>query len=361
MNGLVVAPKPGSLSVERAQQMLAEARGLGEVKAIRDQAVAIATYARAQKAGKAIALDAGEIILDADRRIGELSRELSKAPQDRKSKPEVRALISDKQTRLADIGISTQRASELERIATIPQKQFDAYKKAERGAGRAPSPAGAVALARLDAPKREQAIAKLGEVKGFREAIGAVKLETKRALAETIRKNPIVTPDGRYQVIVVDPPWKYGSRAEDVTHRGKNPYPDMDTDEILKLPVPKLAQPNCILWLWTTNAFMRDAYCCLDKWGFDDKTILTWDKEIMGLGDWLRNVTEHCILSVKGKPVVALTNQTTIIHEKRREHSRKPEAFYSMVNKLCPGSKLEMFSRQVREGWTQWGAEAGKF
>jgi N6-adenosine-specific RNA methylase IME4 len=81
----------------------------------------------------------------------------------------------------------------------------------------------------------------------------------------------------------------------------------------------------------------------------------------MGVGNWLRNVTEHCVVAVRGKPIVSLTNQTTIIREKRREHSRKPEAFYSLVEALCPGSKLEMFSRTSRAGWNAWGAEKEKF
>jgi N6-adenosine-specific RNA methylase IME4 len=135
----------------------------------------------------------------------------------------------------------------------------------------------------------------------------------------------------------------------------------MDVEEICALPVGKLAQKDCVLWLWTTNAFMREAYQCLDAWGFQAKTILTWDKERLGLGDWLRNVTEHCILAVKGKPVVSLTNQTTIIRAPRREHSRKPDEFYALVNALCPGSKLEMFARTNREGWSAWGAETEKF
>lgn len=199
-----------------------------------------------------------------------------------------------------------------------------------------------------------------GEV-SLDKALGEVKLAAKRALAEEIRANPVVTPDGRYQVIVSDPPWKYDSRAEDTSHRGKNQYPDMTTDEICALPVMSLAQEDCILWLWTTNAFMADAYLCLDAWGFEAKTILTWDKQKLGLGDWLRNVTEHCILAVRGRPVVALTNQTTLISEARREHSRKPESFYALVEELCPGSKLEMFSRTPRSGWAAWGAETERF
>ncbi len=197
--------------------------------------------------------------------------------------------------------------------------------------------------------------------KNLKKIVGEIKLSAKRALAEELHANPIVTPDGRYQVIVSDPPWKYDTRAEDTSHRGKNQYPDMTVEEICALPVPTLSQDNCVLFLWTTNAFMRQAYQCLDAWGFREKTILTWDKERMGLGDWLRNQTEHCILAVKGRPVVSLTNQTTILRVPRREHSRKPEEFYTMVEALCPGSKLEMFSRTNREGWSTWGAETGSF
>lgn len=201
---------------------------------------------------------------------------------------------------------------------------------------------------------------KRGEVSASK-ALGEIKLEAKRTLAEEIRANPVVTPDGKYQVIVSDPPWKYDARGEDTTHRGKNLYPEMTVPEICALPVGSLAQDDCVMFLWTTNAFMRGAYDCLDAWGFQEKTILTWDKVNLGLGDWLRNVTEHCILAVRGRPIVSLTNQTTLISEKRREHSRKPEAFYALVEALCPGSKLEMFSRTPRDGWAAWGAETGKF
>ena len=239
-----------------------------------------------------------------------------------------------------------------------PKTQHEHVRLAQ-AAGVSPATASRVLSLEKKSPEAFARVAR-GEVSA-QKALGEVKLEAKRALAEEIRANPIVTPDGRYQVIVSDPPWKYDTRAEDTSHRGKNQYPDMTTEEICALPVGALAQDDCLLWLWTTNAFMRDAYRCLDAWGFREKTILTWDKELLGLGDWLRNVTEHCILAVKGKPVVALTNQTTIIREKRREHSRKPVAFYSMVEALCPGSKLEMFSRSPRDGWGVWGAETEKF
>jgi N6-adenosine-specific RNA methylase IME4 len=166
-------------------------------------------------------------------------------------------------------------------------------------------------------------------------------------------------PNGKYYVIVIDPPWQYSKRAEDPTHRGRCGYPTMSIEEISKVEIP--AEEDAILWLWTTNAFMHEAYHILDAWGFTPKTILTWVKDKMGVGDWLRGRSEHCILAVKGKPLINLTNQTTVLNAPMREHSRKPDEFYSMVEQLCPGKKIDMFSREPREGWDQWGCECDKF
>jgi N6-adenosine-specific RNA methylase IME4 len=181
------------------------------------------------------------------------------------------------------------------------------------------------------------------------------------AVAEEIRREPRPMPDGKFRVIVIDPPWRYEKRAEDATHRSTCPYPDMGIDEICALSVGERAHDDCILWLWTTNAFLRQAYQCLDAWGFHEKTVLTWVKDRMGTGDWLRGKTEHCILAVRGKPTVVLTNQTTVIQAPMREHSRKPDEFYALVDELCPGSKLEIFARERRDGWVTWGAEEEKF
>lgn len=349
-------------SLDRCKAILDQTKSADEVKKIRILAQAVASSER----GKEIALDAGEIVLFADARIGELTKEMAKAPPDKRGQGNTNQArtvgLIVKAEALAESGLTTQQASRCERVASLKESgALDKLVTAERAAGRVPSVRAAIELARLPQAQQTEVLARLPQKQDVKAAIGEVKLDAKRAKAEEIRANPVVTPDGRYQVIVSDPPWKYDARAEDTTHRGKNLYPEMTVPEICALPVGKLAQPDCILWLWTTNAFMRGAYECLDAWGFQEKTILTWDKELLGLGDWLRNVTEHCILAVRGKPIVSLTNQTTMIREKRREHSRKPEAFYAMVEALCPGSKLEMFSRTPRAGWAAWGAETGKF
>lgn len=193
--------------------------------------------------------------------------------------------------------------------------------------------------------------------KTITEAKAEIKAAKKAETVEQIAKEPAPFPTGPFRVIVIDPPWKYESRSEDITHRARNPYPDMDIEAIKALPVSALAHEDCILWLWTTNAFLREAFECLDAWGFENKTVLTWVKDRMGLGNWLRGQTEHCLMAVKGKPIVTLTNQTTALSAPLREHSRKPDEFYALVESLCPGNRLEMFARQSRDGWQSCGAE----
>jgi N6-adenosine-specific RNA methylase IME4 len=183
----------------------------------------------------------------------------------------------------------------------------------------------------------------------------------------------ISTLQGQYQCIVIDPPWFYRLRSNDKTHRNRIPYRPMPTPEILALPIPDLCDKSgCVLWLWFTNNHMLEASQCLQTWGFNLKTILTWQKITklgtphIGTGHWLRNCTEHCALAVRGDVRAfagrSLTNQSTILHAPRREHSRKPEQFFELVEKLCPDmTKLEMFARESREGWDCWGDQVDLF
>ena len=88
---------------------------------------------------------------------------------------------------------------------------------------------------------------------------------------------------------------------------------------------------------------------------------MTWAKDRVGTGRWLRGQTEQCLLLSRGQPVVTLGSQSTLLQGPVREHSRKPEEFYGLVESLCPGRKLELFARQQRPGWEAWGAETDKF
>jgi len=184
---------------------------------------------------------------------------------------------------------------------------------------------------------------------------GAYKQLEKRKQAETINAEPPPLPTGPFRVIVADPPWQYDTRASDVTHRSNLPYPEMSIEAICALPVGDLVGDDAVLWLWTTNAHMRESYDVLAAWGFHSKTILTWGKQRFGAGNWLRGQTEHCHLAVRGAPTVLLTNHSTLLLADAGEHSAKPDAFYALVETLCPGSKLELFARRPREGWALHG------
>jgi N6-adenosine-specific RNA methylase IME4 len=208
-------------------------------------------------------------------------------------------------------------------------------------------------LARM-APVEQRAVARRiarGRVKGVRDAVRVLRRQ--RQLRAIERYAP---PKGKFGVIVIDPPWPYECRTDDVTHLGSIPYPSMSIDKIRALKVP--ADDDCVAWLWTTNAFMFPALQILQTWGFEQKTILTWVKSRAGTGNWLRGQTEHCILAVRGRPIVRLTTQSTVLQAAGKEHSRKPEAFYRLVEQLCASkARLELFARSKRPGWVCSGAE----
>jgi N6-adenosine-specific RNA methylase IME4 len=197
-----------------------------------------------------------------------------------------------------------------------------------------------------------EAMDRTGHVGGVYKRLGVAKK------AEAIAAEPPPLPTGPFRTIVADPPWFY-ARDDDPSHRGACPYPTLTVPEICAMPVAELAAEDAILWLWTTNPNMRRAFEVLDAWGFQERSILTWVKPHFGTGHWLRGQTEHCILAVRGRPAVTLSNQGTVLHARapERRHSRKPEEFYQLVESLCPGSKLELFCRHLRPGWTAHGDE----
>lgn len=248
--------------------------------------------------------------------------------------------------------------------ANSPTKQIETRKELSKLAG-----IGSNTISRIEkivdkAPDEVKAKLRAGEM-SINEAYKKVKqIEKAEKIEAEIGKakeaiESLAPMEGKYGVIVIDPPWQYEKRNNDITHRGRSPYPTMTTEELCKMKLPM--NDDCIVWLWTTNAFMHDAFHVLDAWGLAPKTILTWVKDRMGLGDWLRGKTEHCILAVKGKPMINLTNETTVLNASTREHSRKPDEFYELVRNLCLGKRLEIFAREKREGFDIYGAESDKF
>jgi N6-adenosine-specific RNA methylase IME4 len=208
--------------------------------------------------------------------------------------------------------------------------------------------------------------AKAGEVSiagAYKEVKKAEKkTEREQQIADqrkAIESGAIDMPQGVFEVVAMDPPWNYGREYDPDGSRVANPYPEMAQAELLALEPP--FAKDCALFLWTTHAFIWDAKQLMDKWGFTNKATLVWDKQKIGMGAWLRMQCEFCLVGVKGKPTWENTKWRDIINEARREHSRKPEAFYEMVEEITLGRRLDYFSREQRKGWTTYGNDTGKF
>ena len=133
----------------------------------------------------------------------------------------------------------------------------------------------------------------------------------------------------------------------------------MSQDELLKLKIP--FSKDCVLFLWTTHAFIWNAKELMDLWGFTYKATIVWDKEKIGMGAWLRMQCEFCLFGIKGKPIWNNTKWRDMIREPRREHSRKPEAFYKMVEEITVGRRLDYFAREKRKGWDVFGNDTERF
>ena len=171
-------------------------------------------------------------------------------------------------------------------------------------------------------------------------------------------ENLIIT--GLYDVIVIDPPWNYGREYDPEGSRVASPYPEMKFNELSNIKIP--AKDNCVMWLWTTHQFIWEARELLRMWGFEYKAILTWDKDQMGMGHWLRMQCEFCLLGIKGNPLWDIKDLRDIIRSKRREHSRKPIEFYTMVENNFIGKFIDYFSREkFSDKWDCYGAETEKF
>jgi N6-adenosine-specific RNA methylase IME4 len=150
-------------------------------------------------------------------------------------------------------------------------------------------------------------------------------------------------------------------------HRRLNRYGTMSLDEIMELPVAQVVGARAHLYLWVPNALILEGLEVMRRWGFTYKTNMVWYKtrkdggpDGRGVGFYFRNVTELVLFGIRGKNNRTLRpgrTQTNIIVSRKREHSRKPDEQYDVIERCSPGPYLEMFARHEREGWTQWGNE----
>lgn len=171
-----------------------------------------------------------------------------------------------------------------------------------------------------------------------------------------------------YDVICADPPWRFRTWGEhNQTKSASRHYDLMRTEDIASLPVGKLAQKDCVLLLWATGAMLPHALDVMRAWGFAYKSEMNWRKVTangkvrMGTGYWCRSMHEPILVGTIGKPT-KVSGFPSTFDGIAREHSRKPEEFFALVEKHTTGlRRLELFSRQSRPGWDAFGNEVGKF
>jgi N6-adenosine-specific RNA methylase IME4 len=174
----------------------------------------------------------------------------------------------------------------------------------------------------------------------------------------------------RFGTILMDPPWRFKNRTGKIAPENKKlwRYRTLSLKEIETLPIDKLASPKCHLYLWCPNALLPQGLELMRKWGFEYKTNLVWLKirrdggpDGRGVGFYFRNATELLLFGIKGhvRTKKAGRTQVNVIMKQKRDHSRKPEEIYSLIENCSRRPFLELFARRRIAGWKQWGDELG--
>ncbi len=322
---------------DAACQAIAEAKTTDEVKDIRDRAEAMRAYGKQAK-NRRLEVDAAEIRLRAERRLGEIIQQQKETAGlhegGRPSKTPTQSEGVSKAT-LSDAGIDYKLSSRAQKMAAVPEEQFE------------------------------------GMVSDWRER---VTKESERVTTNLIREGEkarrdadlaaveMSWPEGKYQVIYADPPWRYENPPMGGSNRSiENHYPTMDLDEICALDVGLVADENCVLFLWATAPKLSECMEVISAWGFTYRTCMVWVKDKIGMGYHARNQHEILLIAKRGEmaPPEPSDRPSSVLQAPRLEHSAKPLEYYDIIQRMYPTqNKLELFCRSPRDGWAVWGNQA---
>lgn len=332
---------------DQARQALAAAVRVDEVRRVIDVAEQIRLYGK-QAEDRGLMADAMELQVRAERRLGELlvqakeAGQLSRGGRPRHA-PETDsggAAVSGPIV-LRDAGISLKLSARAQKLAGVPEADFDTVVEAARekiAAGRA-----VVVNPVKDVSSQDKRVRRM-----VREAQLALR---QRAL-----------PDKRYGVIYADPEWPFATWSEAGRDRSAdNHYPTSLVPVIASRDVAAIAAPDCALFLWITRPMLPAGLLVLEAWGFGYVTCWDWDKLVEGTGYWCRDRSEILLLGTRGQvPCPAPGTQwPSLVAERKREHSRKPDWAYEMIEAYFPRlPKIELNARARRAGWDAWGFEA---
>jgi N6-adenosine-specific RNA methylase IME4 len=182
-------------------------------------------------------------------------------------------------------------------------------------------------------------------------------------LVETSKGNTALNTTRRFPIVLADPPWRYEHPTFGSSRDIEEHYPTLTLEEICALPVAQLAMENALLFLWVPPPKLGEAFEVIKAWGFDYRTGIVWDKQSIGMGNYVRQQHEHLLIARRGEfptPAPAL-RPCSIIKAPRREHSQKPDETYGLIERMYPTlPKIELFARNTRPGWDAWGNEIAR-
>lgn len=338
----------------QARQALQKAKRIDEVIKIRDAAERMRVALRQAKEAPEMVNDAVEIKVRAERRAGEMLKEgAKKGDRVKRGKNKTSRnsasqkshdATSDTPT-LAEIGISKTQSSRWQAIAEIPEEKFEEkIQEIKETPGAELTTQALLNVAKEDKKqkKREERIAKVVSIS-----------EASAGSLSSV---------GQFPVVYADPPWRYDFSVDEADEI-ENHYPTMTLEEICALPVGTAATDDCVLLLWATSPKLEEAFAVINAWGFTYRTCAVWDKEWIGPGYYFRQRHELLLVATKGSlPVPLPSNRPdSIFAERRTKHSKKPKIAYELIEQMYPElPKLELFSRNPREGWTAWGNEVAR-
>lgn len=341
-----------------AKEALAEAVKVDEVKDVRDQAERIRLYGQ-QANDRTIIADATEIIMRAERRLGELLRsahetgqlgigrpsrsnvdEGEEAPAEEEA--ETVEVVRPQRVTLAEAGISKKLSTRSQKFAAVDETAFEAALRTARDKILA---GGAVV------------------VNPLKDLSTAEKKSRRRAREIELGAKQMALPEARFGVIYADPEWKFETYSEEtgMDRSADNHYPTSSLDAIKSRDVGSLAADDCVLFLWATVPMLPHALEVMAAWGFEYKSNFDWRKDRVGTGYWNRNRHEHLLIGTRGRiPAPAMGEQfDSSIEAPVGEHSAKPEIFYEIIEAYFPTlPKIELNARVARPGWVRWGYEA---
>lgn len=334
---------------DAACRAVAEAKTVDEAKSIRDHAEAMRVYARQAK-NKDLEVDAAEIRMRAERRLGELLRGqretvgLNKGAAAGGKKDAPRGSLvepRDQSPTLAAAGIDRKLSARAQRVAAIPAAEFEAIVGDWRS------------RIVIENERVTTNILRAADKAKIR-AQTSVCLRDSGCTVNDLHE--LIEGGNHFGCIYADPPWLYdnqGTRAATSNH-----YKGMTVDELCDLPIRRLAAEDAHLHLWTTNGFLFECRRIFDAWGFEFRSSFIWVKPQMGIGNYWRNSHEILLTAIRGN--AKQFNDKSLkswIECDRGRHSAKPEEIRHLIARASDGPFLELFGRSPVKGWSVWGNE----